>query len=71
MNKNEFLTKIWDPESFIFASENDQKRPNEWGSGKRKEQKVAWDVANNRYVNGFYANKAFKKVDQMIRKECF
>ena len=45
-----FLTKIWDPENFTFASENCQKRPNDWDLGKTKKKHVAWNVANNRYV---------------------
>ena len=33
-----FLTKIWDPKKFTFASENGPKRPNDWGSGKSKKK---------------------------------
>ena len=45
------LTKIWDLENFTFASENDQKRPISEAQEKVFKKNVAWDVANNGYVN--------------------
>ena len=46
-----------EPQKFTFASENGQKRPNEWGSGKVKNNNVTWDVANNRYADCLFQKK--------------
>ena len=51
-----FLTKIQDPESFNFTSENGQ-TSEAWEKVKKT---IAWDVANNRYVDRFFSRKTFK-----------
>ena len=49
-----FLTKIWDPENFIFTSENSQKRPNEGGSGKMFLKKLPGTLPTTAMLIVFY-----------------
>ena len=50
-----FLTNIFDPQDFTFASDNGRKQSNKWVSGKSK--KIPLDIANNQYVGHFFKKK--------------
>ena len=52
-----FLTKILDPQNFTFALENGHTSESQ---EKVLKNNIAWDVANNRYVNCFPSKKLLK-----------
>ena len=63
-----FLTTIWDPQNFTFSSENKQKQPNKWGSGKRKEKTLPGTLPTTAMLIVF-SKKTLKIKQNKTKKE--